>query len=79
MSSWCQTLTPPAWPTCQETQAPQCLADGEAAGQVVFHAHLHGFPRFDGDGFGLRFGPGYAIGSDREELEEAPNRIKGAL
>ena len=30
------------------------LADGEAAGQEVFHVHLHVFPRFDTDGFGLR-------------------------
>ena len=28
------------------------LADGEAAGQEIFHAHLHVFPRFKGDGFG---------------------------
>jgi histidine triad (HIT) family protein len=27
------------------------LADGEAAGQEVFHAHLHVFPRTVGDGF----------------------------
>jgi histidine triad (HIT) family protein len=27
------------------------LADGEAAGQEVFHAHLHVFPRTPGDGF----------------------------
>jgi histidine triad (HIT) family protein len=26
-------------------------ADGEAAGQEVFHAHLHVFPRFAGDGW----------------------------
>jgi histidine triad (HIT) family protein len=26
------------------------LADGEAAGQEVFHVHLHVFPRFQGDG-----------------------------
>ncbi|WP_262391732.1 HIT domain-containing protein, partial [Nocardiopsis sp. CNR-923] len=30
------------------------LADGEAAGQEVFHAHLHVFPRFAGDGFSVR-------------------------
>lgn len=29
------------------------LADGEAAGQEVFHVHMHVFPRFEGDGFGL--------------------------
>ncbi|MDQ3870284.1 MAG: HIT family protein [Chloroflexota bacterium] len=29
------------------------LADGEAAGQEVFHVHLHVFPRFAGDGFRL--------------------------
>ena len=27
------------------------VADGEAAGQDVFHAHLHVIPRFEGDGF----------------------------
>jgi 8-oxo-dGTP pyrophosphatase MutT (NUDIX family) len=27
------------------------VADGEAAGQDVFHAHLHVIPRFAGDGF----------------------------
>ena len=27
------------------------VADGEAAGQEVFHAHLHVIPRFEGDGF----------------------------
>ena len=27
------------------------LADGEAAGQEVFHVHLHVIPRFVGDGF----------------------------
>ncbi len=33
------------------------LADGEAAGQEVFHVHLHVLPRFQGDGFGHRFPP----------------------
>jgi diadenosine tetraphosphate (Ap4A) HIT family hydrolase len=28
-------------------------ADGEAAGQEVFHAHLHVIPRYADDGFGL--------------------------
>jgi len=35
------------------------LADGEAAGQEIFHTHLHVFPRFRGDHFGLRFSPNY--------------------
>lgn len=35
------------------------LADGEAAMQEVFHVHLHVFPRFRGDGFGLKFSPEY--------------------
>ncbi|MEZ5151364.1 HIT family protein [Rhodococcus zopfii] len=33
------------------------LADGEAAGQEVFHVHLHVIPRRHGDGFGLRAVP----------------------
>jgi histidine triad (HIT) family protein len=35
------------------------LADGAAAMQEVFHVHLHVFPRFANDGFGLRFAPEY--------------------
>jgi diadenosine tetraphosphate (Ap4A) HIT family hydrolase len=33
------------------------LADGAAAGQEVFHVHLHVIPRFSADGFGFQFGP----------------------
>lgn len=46
--------------------------------QEVFHAHLHVFPRFPGDGFGLRFGPDY-IQRPRPELEEAAAKIRAAL
>ena len=35
------------------------LADGEVAMQEVFHTHLHVFPRYRDDGFGLRFAPEY--------------------
>ena len=46
------------------------LADGEAAGQDVFHAHLHVFPRHQGDGFGLQFSPNYSV-RPRVELDQA--------
>jgi histidine triad (HIT) family protein len=52
------------------------LADGEAAGQEVFHVHLHVIPRFAGDGFGLRFGPDYANRPDRDTLEVTAKRIR---
>jgi histidine triad (HIT) family protein len=55
------------------------LADGEAAGQEVFHVHLHVFPRFEGDGFGLRFGPSCRQRSAREALQAAATRIRAAL
>lgn len=54
------------------------LADGKAAGQEVFHVHLHVLPRFQGDGFGLRFGPDYAERS-RAELEQRAGPIVRAL
>ena len=44
------------------------LADGEAAGQEVFHVHIHVFPRFSGDGFRLE--PGLSKPA-RGELDEA--------
>jgi len=55
------------------------LADGEAAGQEVFHVHLHVFPRFVGDGFGLRFGPEYGNKPAREELDDAAEQIGSQL
>ena len=54
------------------------LADGAAAGQEVFHVHLHVFPRWRGDGFGLRFGPDYVVRS-RPELDAAADAIRAAL
>lgn len=45
------------------------LADGEAAGQEVFHVHLHVFPRYHGDGFGFRFGPDYRNRPSRAGLD----------
>jgi histidine triad (HIT) family protein len=44
-------------------------ADGVAAGQEVFHAHLHVVPRFPGDGFGLPRRPGSPPAGGRAELE----------
>lgn len=51
------------------------LADGEAAFQEVFHAHLHCFPRYKGDGFGLVFGENYTKKPSRERLEEISQEI----
>ncbi len=53
------------------------LADGEAAGQDVFHAHLHVLPRFAGDGFGLRFPPDYRV-RDRAELDAVAAQLREA-
>lgn len=55
------------------------LADGEAAGQEVFHVHLHVIPRFVGDGFGLKFGPHYSEKPSRASLDEVAGRIKASM
>ncbi len=55
------------------------LADGEAAMQDVFHVHLHVFPRFKGDGFGLTFADAYYMRPPRTELESAAEKVKKAL
>jgi len=52
------------------------LADGEVAGQEVFHAHLHVLPRRAGDGFGVR--AEFAHPS-REELDRRAGEITAAL
>ena len=56
------------------------LADGEAAGQEVFHVHLHVFPRYRGDGFGLRFSPAYySARPQRLELDHVAEGIRDKL
>lgn len=55
------------------------LADGEAAMQEVFHVHLHVFPRYVGDGFGLKFAPKYFQKPERKELNEVAERIRKVL
>jgi len=55
------------------------LADGEAAGQEVFHVHVHVLPRFKGDGFGLRLPPGYGSEATREQLDAHAATIRSAL
>jgi histidine triad (HIT) family protein len=55
------------------------LADGVAAGQEVFHVHLHVIPRYPGDGFGLRFGPHYGERPPRAVLDALAADIRGHL
>jgi histidine triad (HIT) family protein len=55
------------------------LADGEAAGQEVFHVHLHVIPRYAGDGFGFKFGPNYGNRPLRAELDRVAARLRARL
>ena len=52
------------------------LADGEAAGQDVSHVHIHVIPRYEDDGFGLRFALNYPTNPSREELDTAAEQIR---
>lgn len=52
------------------------LADGEVAGQEVFHTHLHVLPRREGDGF--RVSAGFREPA-RHELDEQAAAIRSAL
>ncbi|HLZ68293.1 MAG TPA: HIT family protein [Dehalococcoidia bacterium] len=53
------------------------LADGEAAFQEIFHVHLHVFPRFAGDGFGLT--ADWSVHPPREELGRIAAAIRAAF
>jgi len=53
------------------------LADGEAAFQEVFHAHLHVFPRFSGDS--LRTDAGWSVVPERDELDAIAARVRTAV
>jgi histidine triad (HIT) family protein len=52
------------------------LADGEAAGQEVFHVHLHVFPRFKGDT--VRIEADWSVHPARDQLDRTANRIRSA-
>ena len=52
------------------------LADEEAAGQEVFHVHLHVIPRFKNDDFGFKFPKNYKNKPEIKEIEEAARKIK---
>ena len=55
------------------------VADGVAAGQEVFHVHLHVIPRFPGDGFGLKLPPDYKDRPPRTELDDIAEKIRGLI
>jgi diadenosine tetraphosphate (Ap4A) HIT family hydrolase len=52
------------------------LADGVAAGQEVFHVHLHVIPRTPGDGFRLK---ARARTPGRDELDATAERVREGM
>jgi len=55
------------------------LADGEVAGQEIFHVHLHVFPRFTGDSFRLHFAARCGEQPAKADLDALAERIRTAL
>lgn len=45
--------------------------NGVAAGQTVFHFHIHLIPRYEGDGAGVTWTPGTLTDETREEILKA--------
>jgi diadenosine tetraphosphate (Ap4A) HIT family hydrolase len=52
------------------------LADGAAAGQEVYHVHLHVVPRYEGDSVAFEWSPMLV---DREELDAVAERVRAGL
>lgn len=54
-------------------------ANGEDAGQEIFHLHIHIIPRFKDDGFGLKFADEYFVKKERKFLQETAEKIRKEL
>ncbi|MBY8997587.1 MAG: HIT family protein [Candidatus Thorarchaeota archaeon] len=53
------------------------VANGEGAGQDVFHLHFHAIPRNKDSPFGFKFPPGYRETiADREDLDQMAEKIR---
>jgi histidine triad (HIT) family protein len=55
------------------------IADGAAAGQTVFHSHLHIIPRFQDDGLRFHHPGGTGMGSKRADLDDIAQQIREGL
>lgn len=55
------------------------MADGAAAGQTVFHVHMHVIARYTGDGFRVHLPAGYGDLPSRQVLETNAGRVRDAL
>jgi diadenosine tetraphosphate (Ap4A) HIT family hydrolase len=55
------------------------VADGRAAGQSVFHTHLHVIPRHAGDGFGFRRPLGVGRMPSRQEMDSVAQQVRAGL
>ena len=51
------------------------MNNGKHAGQVIFHAHVHVIPRYEGDGFELWHGKDYAEGQSKIIAEKIKNAL----
>ena len=55
------------------------LADGAAAGQDVFHSHLHVIPRFQGNPGSVRMHADFSAVASRHELDAHAEAIRSSL
>jgi diadenosine tetraphosphate (Ap4A) HIT family hydrolase len=55
------------------------LADGAAAGQDVFHSHLHVIPRFKSNPGSVRMHANFSAAASRQELDAHAEAIRGSL
>jgi len=81
MLTTCHIADEVAWPSGISIRVARAIVDrdGAAAGQEVFHSHLHVIPRFSGGRLRIKFLRTNGAAAERKSLDDIAARLRKGL